>query len=163
MATVSNFVRVGGKGNPGRKPYFVEAEIDLAEAATAKGSALASSDILQAITVPADHVVMWAGLECTETPAGGTGTVLDLGITGNDPDRFVDGFAYDSASAGDYATMANTGVPLALGSEDTIDVLIQAATTVSTSGKVRAFAVLMEVGALGSDKGADEVDRDVIG
>jgi hypothetical protein len=79
MATVSNFVRVGGKGNPGRKPYFVEAEIDLAEAATAKGSALASSDILQAITVPADHVVMWAGLECTETPAGGTGTVLDLG------------------------------------------------------------------------------------
>lgn len=163
MATVSSFVRTGGKGNPGRKPYFVEVEIDMAEAATAKGSALASSDVLQAITVPADHVVMWAGMECTETPAGGTGTVLDLGITGNDPDRFVDGFAYDSASAGDYATMANTGVPLPLGSEDTIDVLIQAATTVSTSGKVRVFAVLMEVGGLGSDKGADEVERDVIG
>jgi hypothetical protein len=163
MATVSDFVRSGGKGNPGRKPYFVETVIDMAEAATAKGSALASSDVLEAITVPEGHVVMWAGLECTETPSGGTGTVLDLGITGNDPDRFVDGFAFDSASAGDYATLANTGVPLAVGSEDTIDVLIQAASTVSTSGKVRVYAVLMEVGGVGSDKGADEVQRDVIG
>lgn len=163
MATVSDFVSSGGKGNPGRKPYFVEVEIDMAEAATAKGSALAAADVLEAITVPEGHVVMWAGMECTGTPAGGTGTVLDLGLTGNDPDRFVDGFAFDSASAGDFAAMANTGVPLALGTEDTIDVLIQAATTVSTSGKVRVFAMLMEVGGLGSDKGAAEVVRDVLG
>jgi len=39
MATISDFVRTGGKGNPGRKPYFVETVIDMAEAATAKGSA----------------------------------------------------------------------------------------------------------------------------
>ena len=162
MATVSDFVRSGGKGNPGRKPYLVEVEIDMAEAATAKGSALAAADVLEAITVPEGHVIMWAGMECTATPAGGTGTVLDLGLTGNDPDRFVDGFAYDSASAGDYAALANTGVPLALAAEDTIDVLIQAATTVSTSGKVRVYAMLMEVGGMGSNKGAAEVVRDVL-
>lgn len=162
MATISDFVRTGGKGNPGRKPYFVEVEVDLAEAATAKGSALAAADVIPAITVPGNAVVMFAGMECTETPAGGTGTVLDLGITGNDPDRFVDGFAFDSASAGDYATQANTGAPVAIAAEDTIDVLIQAATTVSTSGKVRVYAVIMDIDGLGSSKAADEVVRDVL-
>lgn len=162
MATVSTLSRSGGKGNPGRKPYFVEVEIDLAVAATEKGSALAAADVIEAITVGANTVVMFAGMECTETPAGGTGTVLDLGITGNDPDRFVDGFAYDSASAGDYAAQANTGVPLPVATADTIDVLIQAATTVSTSGKVRVYALLMEVDGLGGSKAADEVVRDVL-
>lgn len=160
MATVTTLARAGGKGNPGRKPYFVEVEIDMAEAATAKGSALAAADVIEAISVGEETVVMFAGMECTATPAGGTGTVLDLGITGNDPDRFVDGFAFDSASAGDYATQANTGVPLPVSTADTIDILIQAATTASTSGKVRVYALLMDVGDVGPFKGANEVDRD---
>lgn len=160
MATVTTLSRSGGVGNPGKKPYFVETVIDLAAAATAKGSALVATDIIEAISVGGNAIVMAAGMECTATPAGGTGTVLDLGITGGDVDRFVDGFAFDSASAGDYATGANTGVPFVMGAADTIDVLIQAATTVSTSGKVRVWAVLMDVDSVGSDKGADEADRD---
>jgi len=161
MATVSSLSRaVGGLGNPGRKPYLVEIEIDLAAAATAKGTALAAADIIEAITVDTTTAVLFAGMECTATPSGGTGTVLDLGITGGDVDAFVDGFAYDSASAGDYAAMANTATPIVLGAGDTVDVLIQAATTVSTAGKVRVFACLMDVDSVGNDKGPDEVERD---
>jgi hypothetical protein len=160
MATVSTLARaVGGKGNPGRKVYVVEKEIDLAAAATAKGSALAAADIIQAITVPAGALIVNAGMECTATPAGGTGTVLDLGVTGVDVDVFVDGFAFDSATAGDYAQNAAAFQPVVIGTEDTIDVLIQAASTVSTSGKVRVWAVLVDVSEIGVTEGAI-ADRD---
>lgn len=160
MATVTSLANAeGGLGNPGPKPYFVEVTIDLAAAATAKGSALAAADIIEAITVGGPTAVLMAGMECVTTPSGGTGTVLDLGITGGDVDRFVDGFAFDSATAGDYATGANTGVPFIMSADDTIDVLIQAATTVSTAGEVRVFAWLIPVDGIG-DRSADEVVRD---
>lgn len=161
MGTVTSLAKpVGNHGNPGRKPYFVEVEIDIAAWATAEGGALVANDIVQAITVDTDTAVMFAGMECLTTPAGGTGTVLDLGITGGDTDAFVDGWAFDSATAGDYAAMANTATPIILGAGDTIDVIIQAATTGSTSGKFRVFAMLIDVDGFGSSKAADEVDRD---
>lgn len=159
MAEVTTLSTSGGQGNPQKREWSMEVEIDLAAAATAKGSALAAADTINALTIPANTVVLFAGMECTQTPAGGTGTVLDLGVKGGDTDAFVDGFAYDSASAGDYAVLANTAAPIAFGSAGTVDVLIQAATTVSTSGKVRVFARLLDVDAIG-DRGADEVDRD---
>ncbi len=161
MATVSTLVLPeSGLGKSQGQPYQVSVEIDMAAAAVAKGSALASSDVIEAITLPEGTIVLAAGLECTETPAGGTGTVLDLGINGVDADVFVDGFAYDSATAGDYAAMtAVTGLaPTA--ADETIDILIQAASTVSTSGKVRAFAVLMPVGVTAASVEANEVQRD---
>jgi hypothetical protein len=76
--------------------------------------------------------------------------------------HFVDGFAYDSATAGSYATLANTACPILVTTSDTIDVLIQAATTVSTAGKVRVWAMLMDVDSVGSSKEADEVARDYL-
>lgn len=155
MATVTTLARaVGGASNPGRKIYLVEKEIDMAAAATAKGSALAAADVIEAISVGAGTMVINAGMEVTETPAGGTGTVLDLGVTGVDADVFVDGFAFDSATAGDYAQNAAAFQPIVLGAADTIDVLVQAATTVSTSGKVRVWAVMMSVGEVGETEGA---------
>jgi len=156
MATVTSLVRAaGGAGNPGAKPYLVQQEIDFAAAATAKGSALAAADVITAITVGAGTVVLNAGIEVTETPAGGTGTVLDLGVTGIDADVFVDGFAFDSATAGDYAQNAAAFQPVVIGSAaDTIDVLVQAATTASTSGKIRVWAVLMGVGDEGDTSAA---------
>ena len=105
---------------------------------------------------------MAAGMETTTAPSGGSGAVLDLGITGGDVDAFVDGFTYTGSSAGDYATLANTACPILVTTSDTIDVLIQAATTVDTAGKLRVWAILMDVDSVGSDKGADEVDRDYL-
>ena len=52
MATVTTLAKAaGGRGNPSKKPYMVEVEIDLAAAATAKGSALAAADVIEAISV----------------------------------------------------------------------------------------------------------------
>lgn len=160
MATVTTLVKAeGGKGNPGRKPYMVEVEIDLAAAATAKGSALAANDVIEAITVGANTVVMFAGAEVTSAPAGGTSCTADIGITGGDVDAFVDGMTITGASAGDYATLANTATPILVTTSDTIDVLLLG-TTPDTSGKIRVYAVLMDVDGLGGDKSADEVVRD---
>lgn len=162
MATISEQVRAaGGLGNPGRKPYFVEVELDLAVAATEKGSALAANDIIQAITVGANTVVMFAGAEITEAPAGGTTCTADIGITGGDVDAFVDGMTITGASVGDYATLANTATPILVTTSDTIDVLLLG-TTPDTSGKIRVYAVLMDVDGFGSSKAAAEVDRDVL-
>lgn len=160
MATVTSLAKaVGGKGNPGRKPYFVEVEIDLAEAATAKGSALAANDIIQAITVDTNTAVMFAGMEITSAPAGGTSCTADLGITGGDVDAFVDGFTVTGASAGSYSVLANTAAPIIVTTSDTIDILLLG-TTPDTSGKIRVFAYLMDVDSIGNDKGANEVVRD---
>ena len=162
MATVTTLSAAAhGSSARGRSPYIVEQEIDLAAAATAKGSALAAADIIQAITVGANTMVMAAGMECTTTPSGGTGTVLDLGITGGDVDAFVDGFTITGGSAGDYATLANTAAPIIVTTSDTIDVLLLG-TTPDTSGKIRVFAYLMDVDSVGTSRAADEVVRDVL-
>ncbi len=160
MAEVTTISVSGLQGNPQKREYLMEVEIDMAKAATAKGSALAASDTINAFTIPAGTAVLFAGMECTETPAGGSGTVLDLGVKGGDTDAFVDGFAYDSASAGDYAVLANSACPIAFGAAGTVDVLIQAATTVSTSGKVRVYAWVRDIDGIGGSIAADEVVRD---
>jgi hypothetical protein len=161
MATVTTLARAaGGVGNPNRKPYLVEKEIDFAAAATAKGSALAAADVIEAISVPAGTMVINAGLQVVTANVGGSNDVaLDLGVTGVDADVFVDGFDYDAAAAGDYAQNAAAFQPVVIGAADTIDLLIQAATTAPTGGKVRVWALLMGVGAVGVTEAA-VADRD---
>jgi hypothetical protein len=144
----------------GRMPYFKEVLIDFAAAATAKGSALAAADVIEAISVPANTLILNAGLEVI-TAAGGESNdnTLDLGVTGVDADVFVDGFDLDAAAAGAYAQNAAAFQPVVIGAADTIDLLIATATTAPTSGVVRVWAVLMDIDAR---KAAAEVDRDVL-
>jgi hypothetical protein len=143
----------------GRMPYFKEVLIDFAAAATAKGGALAAADVIQAIQVPANTMILNAGLEVI-TAAGGESNdnTLDLG-TGVDVDAFVDGFDLDAAAAGAYAQNAAAFQPIICGAADTIDLTIATATTAPTSGVVRVFAVLMDIDGR---KTAAEVDRDVL-
>lgn len=160
MATVTTLAGGSVDGfTAGRMPYFKEVLIDFAAAATAKGSALAAADVIEAISVPANTMILNAGLEVI-TVAGGESSdnALDLG-TGVDVDVFVDGFDLDAAAAGAYAQNAAAFQPIIVGTADTIDVLIQAATTAPTSGVIRVFAVLMDIDAR---KTAAEVDRDVL-
>jgi hypothetical protein len=161
MATVTTLA--GGKVDgftAGRMPYFKEVLIDFAAAATAKGSALAAADVIEAISVPANTIILNAGLEVV-TVAGGESndTTVDLGVTTTEPDIFIDGFDLDAAAAGAYAQNAAAFQPLVIGTADTIDLLIATATTAPTSGVVRVFAILMDVDAR---KTAAEVDRDVL-
>lgn len=161
MATVTTLAGGSVDGfTAGRMPYFKEVLIDFAAAATAKGSALAAADVIEAISVPANTMILNAGLEVI-TVAGGesSDTTVDLGVTTTEPDNFVDGFDLDAAAAGAYAQNAAAFQPLVIGSADTIDLLIATATTAPTSGVVRVWAVLMDIDAR---KTAAEVDRDVL-
>jgi hypothetical protein len=160
MATITTLARGSVDGfTAGRMPYFKEILIDFAAAATAKGSALVATDVIEAISVPANTLILNAGFEVI-TVAGGESNdnTLDLG-TGVDADVFVDGFDLDAAAAGAYAQNAAAFQPIVVGTADTIDLTIATATTAPTSGIVRVWAVLMDIDAR---KIAAEVDRDTL-
>ena len=144
MATVSKVIG-GTSGHPStrRKPYWVENTIDNSLFDPANG------DIIQAINVPAETLVIAAGLEVLT--ASSSSVTMDLGITGstaghNDPDCWVDG--YDATGTG-HAPMDATDAAAMLIAKtaDTIDILIGGAQ--DTAGKVRVWALMCDVS--GSD------------
>ena len=129
------------------QPYLVEVELDFAEAVTEKGSALASGDVIQVISVGAGTLILGAGMLVTEEHTGtSTDTGFDLGITGGDVDQWVDGFDFDGASLGDYAAVAaGAELPTVVTAADTIDLLIAAMTGTTTGGKLRVWALLLDL------------------
>ena len=113
----------------------------------------AQNDVLQCIDVPAETLVMAAGVEVLT--ACSSSVVIDIGITGStagfsDPDAFVD--AYDATGAS-YAArdVADAAPMLTCKVADTIDALMAGAA--STAGKIRVWAILCDVA------GVDESDR----
>ena len=106
-------------------------------------------------TLPAQTVILAAGVEVTEALAGATALTFDIG-TGADDDEFVAAYAMAGASAGDVATSL-PGVAY-IGAEDTLDLTIDTLTGTATAGKLRVWALVMDV----DGKGADEVSRDYL-
>ena len=160
MATVDVSNGLNGGTHPSRairkEPYKIEVDVNLATATTTKGSALAASDVLEVIDVPAKTMVWAAGLEIV-TPSDGDFNI-DIGITGTDVDAFVDGFDCDSNSTGDMTNLPGAYQPQVVASNDTIDVLLTSGgSAYPTSGVWRAWAVMQDVS---NDLGPDEVDRD---
>ena len=141
-----------GRYNPGvRTPYLVENTIDVSQINSAAGTA--QNDVLQCIDVPAETLVMAAGVEVLT--ACSSSVVIDIGITGStagfsDPDAFVD--AYDATGAS-YAArdVADAAPMLTCKVADTIDALMAGAA--STAGKIRVWAVLCDI------SGVYETDR----
>ncbi len=160
MATITTLAAGATAGRTaGSVPYLVDFNLNFATAVTANGGALAAADVIECIRVPANTVILNAGIEITTVLGGESNdTTFDLGVTGVDADVFVDGFDADAAAAGAYAQNAAAFQPVVIGATaDTIDLLIATATTAPTSGVARVWAVLMNVdGRIG----ADEVDRD---
>ena len=138
----------GTAGHPStrRKPYWIENTID---------NSLfdpAAADIIQCLNVPAESLVLAAGLEVLT--ASSSSVTFDLGITGStaghhDPDAFVD--AYDATGTG-HAPMDATDAAAMLicKAADTVDILTAGAT--DTAGKVRVWALLCDIS--GSDETA---------
>jgi hypothetical protein len=161
MALGDNTTSVSHGANAnGRQPYYIQHELDFATAVTDKGTALAASDVIPVLTIPANTVILSAGFEVTGAHTGtSTDCALDFGLTGGDVDAFVDGFDFDAASVGDYSQPA-AGTPVVVGgTADTIDVLIAAQTGTTLTGKLRCWAVCMDIDDVG-DVTANEVDRD---
>ena len=141
-----------GRYNPGvRTPYLVENTIDVSQINSAAGTA--QNDVLQCIDVPAETLIMAAGVEVLT--ACSSSVVIDIGVTGStagfsDPDAFVD--AYDATGAA-YAPrdVADAAPMIICKTADTIDALMAGAA--SAAGKIRVWAVLCDIA------GVDETDR----
>ena len=144
MATYDLTAAGGTTGHPanGRTPYLVENTIDVS--AVNSDSGTADGDILQCLDIPAETLIMEAGVEVIT--ALSSSATIDLGITGGDPDRYVDG---DTNATG-FSTLTNTARVI-VASADTLDAKIAGAA--SSAGKIRVFAVLCDV------SGIDETDR----
>lgn len=152
MATIDLATNLGSglhMANTGTTvPYLTSVDIDLAEAVTTKGSALAQADVIESLDIPATSVILSAGLEII-TAMGGTSTdaTIDLGITGGDVDNFVDGFDLDGASAGDYAPTPTATAAVVVATADTLDILIVTQTGTILTGVIRVWAVVVDVDA----------------
>ena len=144
MATYNVTAAGGTTGHPanGRTPYLVENTIDISAINSSSGTA--DGDIVQALDIPAETLIMEAGVEVIT--ALSSSATIDLGITGGDPDRYVDG---DTNATG-FSTLTNTARVI-VASADTLDAKIAGAA--SSAGKIRVFAVLCDV------SGIDETDR----
>ena len=153
MATYDLTAAGGTTGHPsnGRTPYLVENTIDIS--AINGDSGTAQNDVIQCIDVPAETLIMAAGVEVLT--ACSSSVVIDIGVTGSsagfsDPDAFVD--AYDATGAS-YAPrdVADAAPMLTIKTADTIDALMAGAA--SSAGKIRVWAVLCDI------SGIDETDR----
>ena len=144
MATYDRTGKGGTTGHPanGRTPYLVENTIDVSAVNSSAGTT--NGDILQALDIPAETLIMEAGIEVIT--ALSSSATMDLGITGGDVDRYVDG---DTNATG-YATLTATA-RVVVASADTLDILTAGAD--SSAGKVRVWAVLCDV------SGVDETDH----
>lgn len=124
---------------------YLEETVDLAAAATAKGSALAAADVIQAMDIPSNSVILAAGLEVINVSTGSTVLTVDVG-TGADADVFVDGFDYFAAVAGDFAAQPAAYEPIVIGNTaDTLDITIATLTTTNTGGKLRIWALVGDI------------------
>jgi hypothetical protein len=137
-------------------PYVIENELNFATATTTKGSALAATDVLEVLDIPAESVILAAGYEVLAAITGDV--TVDVGVTGIDADNFIDGATLATATAvGTYAQQAAAFQPIILASADTLDVLIATSTTAISAGRIRVWAVVCSV----ADRvGPVDVDRD---
>ena len=144
MATHDKTGAGGTTGHPsnGRTPYMVENTIDVS--AINADSGAAQNDIIQCLDIPAETLIMEAGVEVIT--ALSSSATIDLGITGGDADRYVDG---DTNATG-FSTLTATARVI-VSSADTLDALIAGAA--SSAGKIRVFAVLCDI------SGIDESDH----
>ena len=136
MATYNVTGAGGTTGHPsnGRTPYLVENTIDVS--AVNGDSGAAQNDVLQAMDIPAETVIMEAGIEVIT--ACSSSVTLDLGITGGDVDIYTDG---DTNATG-YSTLTATARHVAAAA-DTLDVLVLSAA--SSAGKIRVWAIMCDV------------------
>ena len=144
MATYNVTGAGGTTGHPsnGRTPYMVENTIDVSAINSSSGTA--NGDVVNALDIPAETLIMEAGIEVIT--ALSSSATMDLGITGGDVDRYVDG---DTNATG-YATLTATA-RVVVATADTLDILTAGAD--SSAGKVRVWAVLCDV------SGIDETDH----
>lgn len=130
-------------GRSVRNPYVVDVWVTAAQAVAAKGSALASSDVIQVLDVPAETLVLGCLAEIT-TADSGTTLTFDIGFAG---DTFVDGG--DATTAGYLAGGTNGVQNFANGvlksATDTLDITLATLSAASDDWVCRLAVVMLDV------------------
>lgn len=158
MATITSLLKAAtGNSQRGRNPYMVENTIDIV-ATTVDPS---SADVVQAITIPAGTKILAAGVEVVESATMNTGTDATVTLGAADADEYVTAFDIDGASDGDYAPSVTVSADVVLSSADTLDLTFAGTGASFTAGKLRVYAIMMDVSSQG-DTSANEVDRDTL-
>ena len=122
--------------------YSMEAVLDIA---SITGYSCTNGDIFRLLEVPANSVILSAGCEIL-TAFNGTSPTVDIGLA--DADTIIDGG--DAATVG-YPAKGTNGAALGTfstlitGTADTIDVTLNASSADVTSGKLRVWAVVVDV------------------
>jgi len=161
----------GGTGNKQLRGSLVtlQNDIDLADAILQNGgTALAANDIIEAIAVPANTLILFAGFKVVTAMEGTTtDSAIHVGITGTDVDVFVASFDLDGASVGAHTPPITSGgvctqLPVYTASADTIDVEIETSGGTITGGIIRVYAVCVLLDDVSQSSSANEVDRDLL-
>ena len=159
MATITSLLKPAhGSGGIGRQPYYVDMTIDL----TAQAISSTAGDVVQCLTIPANTRILAAGFQVVTSATMNTGTnaTAILG-TGADDNEFVAAFDIDAAADGAYAPEATPAANVTLTTADTLDLTFAGDGATYTAGKIRVYAVLLDVSDMG-DMTADIVDRDML-
>ena len=159
MATLTSLLLPAhGSSQRGRSPYMIQKTIDL----TAQAIDCSSGDIVQCLTLPANTRILHAGVQVVESATQNTGTdaTVILGTAVDDNER-VAAFDIDGASDGAYAPSATPAGDIVLATADTLDLTFAGSGATFTAGKLRVYAVLMDISDQG-DAGPTEVDRDAL-
>ena len=158
MATISTLLKPAhGSTNRGRSPYYVDMTVDL----TAQAISSTAGDVVQCLTIPANTRVLHAGFQVVESATMNSGTNATATLGAADADEFVAAFDIDGASDGAYAPSATPAADVTLATADTLDLTFAGDGSSYTAGKIRVYAVMMDVSDQG-DVSADEVDRDAL-
>ena len=138
--------------------YSIEATLDIADFIAA-GNTVGSADIFQLLEVPANSVILSAGCEIL-TVFTGTSVTVDVGIAGGD--TITDGGPTNALA---YPVKGTNGATLGTFSAlvtaaDTLDVKLIAGSSDCTAGKIRVYAVVIDI----ADKSAARTSaaRDIL-
>ena len=159
MATLTSLLLPAhGSSQRGRSPYMIQKTIDL----TAQAIDCSSGDIVQCLTLPANTRILHAGVQVVESATQNTGTdaTVILG-TAVDDNEWVAAFDIDGAADNAYAPSATPAGDIVLATADTLDLTFAGSGATFTAGKLRVYAVLMDISDQG-DAGPTEVDRDAL-
>ena len=158
MATITSLLLPAtGNSNRGRMPYQVELIIDL----TAQAIDCSAPDTVQCITLPANTHILHAGVQVVESATMNTGTNATITLGAADVDEYVTAFDIDGASDGAYAPSVTPSAEVVLATADTLDLVFGGDGATFTVGKLRVYALLMDVSEQGSTSAVD-VDRDYL-
>ena len=158
MATLTSLLLPEtGNSNRGRMPYQVELIIDL----TAQAIDCSAPDTVQCITLPANTHILHAGVQVVESATMDTGTNATVTLGAADVDEYVTAFDIDGASDLAYAPSVTPSAEVVLATADTLDLVFAGDGATFSAGKLRVFALLMDVSEQGSTS-ANEVDRDTL-